>query len=55
MGTVGIAVLDSGAGTASFTSSSGNIQINVNGQESTGLFTDSGLVDITGGNIFDAF
>ena len=51
MGTVGIAVLDSGAGTASFTSSSGNIQINVNGQESTGLFTDSGLVDITGGNI----
>ena len=51
IGTVGIAVLDSGAGTASFTSSSGTIQINVTGQESTGLFTDSGLIDMTGGNI----
>lgn len=51
IGSVGIAVLDSGAGTANFTSSSGNIQINVTGQESTGLFTDSGLIDINGGNI----
>ncbi len=51
MGTVGIAVLKSGAGTSSFTSAAGNIQINVTGQESTGLFTDSGLIDITGGNI----
>ncbi|MCP1222942.1 autotransporter domain-containing protein [Sebaldella sp. S0638] len=50
-GTVGVAVLSTGGSPASFTSASGNIQVNVTGQESTGLFTDSGLIDITGGNI----
>jgi hypothetical protein len=48
IGTVGVAALNNGS---SFVSNSGNIQINVSGQESTGLFADAGTITITGGNI----
>jgi hypothetical protein len=46
-GSVGIAVKGSGS---AFTST-GNVIVEVSGQESTGLFADTGLIDITGGSI----
>ena len=47
-GSVGVAVKGAGS---TFTSTSGSVVVDVSGKESTGLFADTGTINITNGNI----